>query len=86
MLGSKEMGHWSEQLLGKVARIDDGHTRSIQTLPHCSTPAIHTFQKQKHEVAENTQCTCPWHKAHVVFPYSSIFFFGNFRHVQNKKK
>lgn len=47
---------------------------SIQTLPHCSMPTIHTFQKQKHKMAENTQCTCPWHKTHVVFPYSSNFF------------
>lgn len=73
VLGSEEMGHWSEQLLGKVARIDDGHTRYTDIAPF-SKPAIHTFQKQKHKVAENAQCTCPWHKTHVVFPYSSIFW------------
>lgn len=31
MLGSRDIGHWSEQL-GDTARISDGHTRTIELL------------------------------------------------------
>lgn len=79
VLGSQEIGLCSEQL-GEMARLGDGHTRAIEPLPRSPSQPPMTSRNG----GRVAQCTCPWHRTHVVFPYSSIF--GNFRHMQNEEE
>lgn len=84
MLGSEEMGHWSEQLLRKVARMDDGHTRSIQTLPH--SPRQPSIPSRSGSIRWQRMLSVPILGTKHMMSSHILPFFGNFRHVQNKKK